>query len=400
MNDLKNISIRQFLARRGILPKYERNGYGMYLSPLREERTPSFKVDYVRNLWYDFGLGEGGTLLTLVMRLERCDSREAVRRLQNGEKRDAGSASLSPSVGERPAVGGPSPVVRLAAVPALRILSDDPLRHPALVGYLASRGIVPSVAAAFCREVRYEVNGRTFFAVGFRNDAGGWELRSARFKGGSSPKHITTLKGCNATNAISAVIDSNAINAPNDVSAITASNAITDCPITGATASFHAGNDPMACESDRAMPASHASVMVFEGFIDFLSYLSLANNIHPVSDTVVLNSVVNLSKAVPFLNRHPIIHVFFDNDEAGHKTISDLIRLCPRSEVIDQSHFYRGHKDVNDYLIARIKGYEEKLPATKSASETKTVQALRNNLQALKAETAKIEPPRRKGVKV
>ena len=128
MNDLKNISIRLFLARRGIQPKYERNGYGMYLSPLREERTPSFKVDYVRNLWYDFGLGEGGTLLTLVMRLERCDSREAVRRLQNGEKRDAGSASLSPGVGERPAAGDPLPVLRPAAVPALRILSDAPLR--------------------------------------------------------------------------------------------------------------------------------------------------------------------------------------------------------------------------------------------------------------------------------
>ena len=167
------ISIRDFLAWRGIQPKYERNGYGMYLSPLREERTPSFKVDYVQNLWYDFGLGEGGTLLTLVMRLERCDSREAIRRLQNGEKRDAGSVSLSPGVGERPAVGGPLPVLHPAAVPALRILSDAPLRHPALVGYLSSRGIVPSVAAAFCREVRYEINGRAFFAVGFRNDAGG-----------------------------------------------------------------------------------------------------------------------------------------------------------------------------------------------------------------------------------
>ena len=122
------ISIRDFLAWRGIQPKYERNGYGMYLSPLREERTPSFKVDYVRNLWYDFGLGEGGTLLTLVMRLERCDSREAVRRLQNGEKRDAGSVSLSPGVGERPAAGDPLPVLRPAAVPALRILSDAPLR--------------------------------------------------------------------------------------------------------------------------------------------------------------------------------------------------------------------------------------------------------------------------------
>ena len=32
MNDLKNIGIRQFLARRGIQPKYECNGYGMYLS--------------------------------------------------------------------------------------------------------------------------------------------------------------------------------------------------------------------------------------------------------------------------------------------------------------------------------------------------------------------------------
>lgn len=391
------ISIRDFLARRGIQPKYERNGYGMYLSPLREERTPSFKVDYMRNLWYDFGLGEGGTLLTLVMRLERCDSREAVRRLQNGEKRDAGSASLSPGIYKRPAVGGPSPVVRPAAAPALRILSDAPLRHPALVGYLASRGIAQRIAAGYCREVRYEVNGRAFFAVGFRNDAGGWELRSERFKGGSSPKYITTLKGCNASNAVSDCTDSKAVNATSDVSAITA---ITDCPATGATASFHAGNDPMACESDKAMPASHASVMVFEGFIDFLSYLSLANNIHPVSDTIVLNSVVNLSKAVPYLSQHPVIHVFFDNDEAGRKTISDLIRLCPHSEVIDQSHFYRGHKDVNDYLIARIKDHAEKLPATKSASETKTVQALRNNLQALKAETAKIEPPRRKGVKV
>ena len=334
------ISIRDFLAWRGIQPKYERNGYGMYLSPLREERTPSFKVDYVRNFWYDFGLGEGGTLLTLVMRLERCDSREAIRRLQNGEKRDAGSVSLSPGVGERPAIGGPLPVVRSAAVPALRILSDAPLRHPALVGYLSSRGIVPSVAAAFCREIRYEVNGRAFFAVGFRNDAGGWELRSERFKGGSSPKHITTL-----------------------------------------------GN-----RSD--------TVIAFEGFMDFLAYLSLKHPERLRIDAAVLNSVVNLPKAVPFLSRHPVIHTFFDNDEAGRKATADLIRLCPRSELIDQSSFYSGHKDVNDYLTARIKGRTQKPSTQKNASETKAVQALRNNLQAPKAEIAAIEPPRRKGVKI
>ena len=308
--------------------------------PLREERTPSFKVDYVQNLWYDFGLGEGGTLRTLVMRLERCDSREAIRRLQNGEKRDAGSVSLSPGVGEPLGVGGALSVVRPAAVPALRILSDASLRHPALIGYLVSRGIVPSVAAAFCREVRYEVNGRAFFAVGFRNDAGGWELRSERFKGGSSPKHITTLDNRSDT------------------------------------------------------------VIAFEGFMDFLAYLSLKHPERLRIDAAVLNSVVNLPKAVPFISRHPVIRTFFDNDEAGRKATADLIRLCPRSEVIDQRYFYSGHKDVNDYLIARIKGHAEKLPATKNISETKAVQALRNNLQALKAETAEIEPPRRKGVKI
>ena len=230
--------------------------------------------------------------------------------------------------------------MRLAAVPALRILSDDPLRHPALIGYLVSRGLVPSVAAAFCREVRYEVNGRAFFAVGFRNDAGGWELRSERFKGGSSPKHITTLDNRSDT------------------------------------------------------------VIAFEGFMDFLAYLSLKHPERLRIDAAVLNSVVNLPKAIPFLSRHPVIHAFFDNDEAGRKTTSDLIRLCPRSEVIDQSHFYSGHKDINDYLIARIKGRTQKPSTQKNASETKAVQALRNNLQALKAETAEIEPPRRKGVKV
>ena len=335
MNDLKNISIRQFLARRGILPKYECNGYGMYLSPLREERTPSFKVDYVQNLWYDFGLGEGGTLLTLVMRLERCDSREAIRRLQNGEKRNAG-VSLSPDIYERPVAGGASSAVRPAAVPALRILSDAPLRHPALVGYLASRGIVPSVAAAFCREVRYEVNGRAFFAVGFRNDAGGWELRSERFKGGSSPKHITTFDNRSDT------------------------------------------------------------VIAFEGFMDFLAYLSLKHPGRLRIDAAVLNSVVNLPKAVPFISRHPVIHAFFDNDEAGRKATADLIRLCPRSEVIDQRHFYREHKDVNDYLIARIK---DRPKTTKTISD-KQDHSCRNDLQPSKAETATIEPPRRKGVKI
>lgn len=281
------IPIREYLARRGIVPRYERNGYGMYLSPLREERTPSFKVNYQKDLWYDFGIGEGGTLPALIMRLERCSCSEAFEHLQHAAE---GTVSLMAArICERYAVPTENP----NSQSALRILSDVPLRHPALLGYLASRGIVPGIAAAYCREVRYQVRNRGFFAIGFRNDCGGWELRSERFKGSSSPKQITTIDH----------------------------------------------------QSDR--------VIVFEGFMDFLSCLSMKHPAPLGIDATVLNSVVNLPKALPFLERHPMIHAFLDNDEAGRRTLAELTRQCPRSQVIDHAHLYRDYKDLNNFWIAR-----------------------------------------------
>lgn len=123
-------------------------------------------------------LGEGGSIIDLVMRLERCDFAHAVRLLRNRERVPiAAPRSLSP----------------LSTVPALRILSDTPLRHSALLDYLRRRGIVPEVACTYCREIRYTINGRKYFAIGFPNDAGGWELRSECFKGSASPKQITTI---------------------------------------------------------------------------------------------------------------------------------------------------------------------------------------------------------------
>lgn len=142
---IKRLSIRGYLAERGLHPTKDNPRYGLYLSPLREERTPSFKVDYLQNLWYDFGLGEGGSIIDLVMRLERCDFAQAVRLLGNGERTHIPapvSSSVSPSVS------------------TLRMLFDMPLRHPALVGYLSSRGIVPAIASACCREVHYAVGRR------------------------------------------------------------------------------------------------------------------------------------------------------------------------------------------------------------------------------------------------
>lgn len=271
---IKCLSIRDYLAQRGLLPTKDNPRYGLYRSPLREDRTPSFKVDYGQNLWYDFGLGVGGSIIDLVMRLERCDFARAVRLLGGGG---------------RTAIPAPASISALPTAPVLRILSDIPLRHPALVGYLASRGIDPTIATVYCREMHYAVGGCAYFAVGFRNDAGGWELRSERFKGCASPKQITTIDN----------------------------------------------------RSDTAV--------AFEGFMDFLSYLSMKPDEWPHLDATVLNSVANLPKAIPFLERHSTIQAFFDNDDAGRKATAELKRLCPNSTVIDRSHLYREHKDLNEY---------------------------------------------------
>jgi hypothetical protein len=57
---------------------------------------------------------------------------------------------------------------------------------------LQQRRIPLEVAECYCKEVKYELNNREYFAIGFKNDAGGYEIRNSYFKGSSSPKEITT----------------------------------------------------------------------------------------------------------------------------------------------------------------------------------------------------------------
>ena len=275
IQDIKLIPIRDYLTHRGAYPKQENSRYGFYLSPLREEQDASFKVDYSQNVWYDFGLGRGGSIIDLVMGVEKCNFQQAVERLQ--------SSNIAPSklVTSQTLHILPS---------SLQVVGDYPLRHPALINYLDSRAIDTAIAKKNCREVHYSVGEHNYFAIGFRNNYGGWELRSERFKGCSTPKHITTIDN----------------------------------------------------GSDKAL--------AFEGFMDFLSYLTIKRNDSPTCNIAVLNSVANIQKAVPFLARHRSIYTFLDNDDAGRKALSEIERLCPQSKVINQSAFYCRHKDLNDYL--------------------------------------------------
>ena len=87
--------------------------------------------------------------------------------------------------------------------------------------------------------------------------------------------------------------------------------------------------------------------------MDFLSYLTLKRDPNPPHDVVVLNSVTNLAKAVPFIASHEQVYAYLDNDEAGRQATAQVQQLPPAVEVVDQAPFYRSHDDLNNYLQAR-----------------------------------------------
>ena len=280
-----SISIQDFLTEMNILPKNRKSYYGMYYSPFRAETVPSFKVDFRKNLWYDFGSGEGGTMVDLVMRLYRCSFHEAMKRLESGNTRT---------------VILPNPVKKTDKT----ILQDVmPLSNNALIGYLAKRGIHIETARSQCVEVHYSIGKKNYYAVGFRNDAGGYELRNRYYKGSVSPKEITTFL------------------LPTD-----------DC-------------------------------MIFEGFMDYLSYLTINKQLQPQIDTVVLNSVIHIKKAINFLQTHRVINAYLDNDSAGKEVLSEI--NLKHGNVVDLSIQYAPYKDLNEYLVKSVTSNKLRVTSTK-----------------------------------
>ncbi len=61
----ETVPIAVFLARLGHEPVRRSGNELWYIAPYRGERTPSFRVNVAKQLWYDFGLGKGGDIFTL-----------------------------------------------------------------------------------------------------------------------------------------------------------------------------------------------------------------------------------------------------------------------------------------------------------------------------------------------
>ena len=184
LHDIKQIPIVDYLARSGYKPKLTKDVNYWYCSPLRSELTPSFKVNAERNQWYDFGTGDHGDIIDLVCALQHCSTAEAMRSLSRlKETLPAESFSF----------GGTTPVSLQRS--SMELIGIQAVKHPKLLLYLSERGLQPSDVSPLLSEVYYKVSEKCFFALGFPNDAGGWELRNPYFKGCFAPKAISTIKG-------------------------------------------------------------------------------------------------------------------------------------------------------------------------------------------------------------
>ena len=167
----------------------------LYMSPFRNEHTASFKVDFKSNLWYDFGVSQGGSLINLVMRLNQCSFAQAIERIENGDHKS---------------IGVSTPQYQDVAVTksGIEVIGSCKLQHPSLTKYLRDRSIDVDIATEYCREVYYKFGNRHYFAIGFPNVSYGYALRNPYFKGCLPPANVSYIsKGTDSLNLFEGFMD-------------------------------------------------------------------------------------------------------------------------------------------------------------------------------------------------
>ncbi|KIN70260.1 DNA primase [Sulfitobacter donghicola DSW-25 = KCTC 12864 = JCM 14565] len=304
----KCIPLKDYLERQGITASKARQGGRelWYRSPIRQgDENPSFKVDTVKNLWFDHGAATGGNIIDLVRELCSCDVRDA---LQHLEKTGLYSPALSkPSISAETSRGASR---QLTATPGKQVaegekektatfelVSQGPLEHPALLQYLTKRGIDHDIARVYVRQIDFKApqGAGSYFALGYPS-GDGFEARNALFKG---------FVG------------------------------------SGKSVTFH--DNP-----DRPL------LQVFEGFMDFLSYLSVDRPTQPAGAVLVLNSTNLWQRALPYINdpRFREVRLYLDNDDAGDAATRKLFEnVDDRSRLADMRSYYEGYEDLNAWLL-------------------------------------------------
>ncbi len=251
--------------------------------PWKEDKNPSLTVSANGKGWKDQSTGDHGSIIDLVM---KCLNTRDLKRVCA----EFDTTNISPF--DQSKILDESKGERVAGFASFDVV---PLRTNALFAYLHSRKIDLQIAKQFLMEAHYSFkevdDDRYLFALAYQNDKGGYELRSKFYKGGSSPKWITTHLGI--------------------------------------------GNAP---------------TVVFEGFMDMLSFATLCGEVR--HNYVVLNSIVNVPASIKVLrSMGGKVLLCLDNDQGGNDATRQMTDALP--SAIDIRSRFAPAKDVNEYLCLR-----------------------------------------------
>ncbi|MVM29304.1 hypothetical protein GO755_04610 [Spirosoma sp. HMF4905] len=280
IEQLKTIPITEYLSQQGLQPVKTNGAELVYYSPKNEEHTPSFFVNPQKNVFHDFsGLGEQGDIIRLIQYITGCSFMQAIDVLE----------ALKPEGNQSFSFSGQNSAPTNQQTTA-EIITIQPLRNRALINYVASRKISYAIASIYLKEVYYRIKQKQYYAVGFGNEKGGFELRSQHFQGGTSPKWFTYLSA-----------------------------------------------------------QSTVTINLFEGVFDFLSCCQLFNTQRLKNPTIVLNSLSFINNALPILSEYAMVNAFLDNDKSGKIALERLKK--EGLNVRDCSHYYPNSKDFNEHLM-------------------------------------------------
>lgn len=291
----KNISIVEYLAEHGFHPVGMSQKRHRFKSVFREEKAASMFVEDELGLWNDFG-DKGGSIIDLAMRIHGFSNiPETLEHLTR----------FSKNLPTKPLQNLPNQTTLFdKANSSISNIRVQPLNHYVLLKYLKEvRGIDANVAKQYLRLVWYDNKQRkNLFAIGWENDSGSFELRSAG-------KH-----------------DFKAITGKKDISTIVHNTEV-------------------------------KTAYIFEGMLDFLSALMMKKQRYLKGTVYILNTTSLVKRLIPQLekNNFELVHTFFDNDKAGREAEETLLELAPNRSIFRSQTFFKDFKDVNDYWVDFLK---------------------------------------------
>ncbi|WP_333661016.1 toprim domain-containing protein [Chishuiella changwenlii] len=176
----EQIRVIDYLAQKNIYPISCKQNIFWFLSPFRNEKTASFKVDNSSNRFYDFGEGFGGTLIDLISKLENISIKEIIQKFSNN------SFSFQKQ--------NDFQIEKIQTKNEYEILELKGISSFPLVKYLENRNLPLEIVNIYCKEIHYRLNQKTYYAIAFPNNENGYEIRNKYVKMCLVKKEISLIK--------------------------------------------------------------------------------------------------------------------------------------------------------------------------------------------------------------